>query len=155
LTATGIGTIFFSHSSREGTMTFAFLEYARANALELCPSACWANRSGIPTVLASSDRGLGLRLKLGELNSQPFDKHLGAVVFFDLRHARKQSVDSPVFGHRTKVCSAGRQALRARRLRSPDATTMFGGAFKMNPPVMVVPSQKNLKLRVVSLPIIS
>jgi len=25
-------------------MTLAFLEYARANALELCPSACWANR---------------------------------------------------------------------------------------------------------------
>jgi hypothetical protein len=35
------------------------------------------------------------------------------------------------------------------------ATTMFGGAIKTDPPVMVVPAKKNLKLRVVSLPIIS
>jgi hypothetical protein len=35
-------------------MTLAFLEYARTNALELCPRACWANRSGILTVLAHS-----------------------------------------------------------------------------------------------------
>jgi hypothetical protein len=35
------------------------------------------------------------------------------------------------------------------------ATTIIGGAFKTDPPVMVVQAQKNLKLRVVSLPVIS
>jgi hypothetical protein len=33
--AAGSGTIFASYSSKEGTITFAFLEYGCANALEL------------------------------------------------------------------------------------------------------------------------
>src|SRR6266498_5527751 len=43
-----------SYSSNEGSFTCAFFAYARCTALELCPNACWANRSGYPHVLARS-----------------------------------------------------------------------------------------------------
>ena len=53
--AAGIGTIFVSRIPNDGRFTFAFLEYARANALELWPRACWVYHSGIPATLALSD----------------------------------------------------------------------------------------------------
>src|ERR1039457_3419808 len=43
-----------SYDSSAGTMTFAFLAYARCTALLLCPSDSCANRSGIPALLARS-----------------------------------------------------------------------------------------------------
>src|ERR1019366_4806738 len=36
----------FSQSASDGTVTSACLAYARCTALELCPNACCANRSG-------------------------------------------------------------------------------------------------------------
>ena len=44
----------FSQSSSDGTVTSACFAYARCTALELCPNACCANRSGNPHFNARS-----------------------------------------------------------------------------------------------------
>src|ERR1035437_7275743 len=44
----------FSQSASDGTVTSACFAYARCTALELCPNACCANRSGKPHFNARS-----------------------------------------------------------------------------------------------------
>ncbi len=49
--------VFLSHANAAvaiGMVASAFSKSVLANALELCPSACWAKHSGILTVFARS-----------------------------------------------------------------------------------------------------